>query len=251
MNKSIAFFIQARTGSTRLTNKVLLPFDEETSILGILIKKLQINFSEIPLVVCTSSLTNDDAIVTFCEILNVTCFRGSESNVLERFIAAAKHFETEVVIRICADNPFLDMGFIAELLKFYHENPNADYWSFKNASDTPAIRTHFGLFAEMVTVKALEKVSELTNDPLYTEHVTNYIYSNDIFRSQLKTLPDFLNHRNDLRFTIDDAVDFKLLQEVYLYHKHNFSNIQKTILWVEKNPLLLKIMVDNINKYSK
>lgn len=251
MNKTIAFFIQARTGSTRLPNKVLLPFDEETSILGILIKKLQTHFSEIPLVVCTSSATNDDAIVTFCENINVTCFRGSENNVLERFIAAAKHFETEVVIRICADNPFLNMSFIAELLEFYNENPKADYWSFKNTADVPAIKTHFGFFAEIVTTKALEKVSELTNDSLYTEHVTNFIYSNTFFSSQLKVMPDFLKHRNDLRFTIDDSTDFELLKEVYHYYKQNNYSIEKTILWVEKNPLLLNNMVANIKKYSK
>ena len=251
MNKSIAFFIQARTGSTRLPNKVLLPFDNENSILGILIQQLQAHFEQIPLVVCTSTVTNDDAIVTFCENLNVACFRGSENNVLERFIDAAKHFETKVVIRICADNPFLDMGFIAELLDFYNENPSADYWSFKNAADVPAVKTHFGFFAEIVTFKALKKVSQLTSDALYTEHVTNFVYSNTEFNSQLKVMPDFLKHRNDLRFTIDDALDFELLKEVFQFHKENKYNIQKTILWVEKNPLLLNNMVVNIKKYSK
>ncbi|MFY8069067.1 MAG: cytidylyltransferase domain-containing protein [Flavobacterium sp.] len=251
MNKSIAFFIQARTGSSRLPNKVLLSFDNENCILGILIQQLQTHFKQIPLVVCTSTAANDDVIVSFCESLNVTCFRGSENNVLERFIDAAKHFETKVVVRICADNPFLDMGFIAELLDFYTENPSADYWSFKNATDVPAIKTHFGFFAEIVTLDALKKVSQLTDDPLYTEHVTNFVYSNAEFNSQLKVMPDFLKHRNDLRFTIDDATDFELLKEVFQFHKENKYNIEKTILWVEKNPLLLNNMVANIKKYSK
>lgn len=251
MNKSIAFFIQARTGSTRLPNKVLLPFDEETSILGILIKKLQTHFSEIPLVVCTSSDANDDVIADYCKTLQVSCFRGSEQNVLQRFIEAAKVNEAEIVIRICADNPFLDMNFITELLQFYKDYPNSDYWSFKNAIGVPVIKTHFGFFAEIVTTKALEKVSQLTKDSLYTEHVTNYIYSNEIFISQLKELPNFLKHRDDLRFTIDDNTDFELLKEVYQYHKQNNYSIEKTILWVEKNPLLLSNMVANIKKYSK
>ena len=74
MNKSIAFFIQARTGSSRLPNKVLLSFDNENCILGILIQQLQTHFKQIPLVVCTSTATNDDAIVSFAS-LDVTCFR--------------------------------------------------------------------------------------------------------------------------------------------------------------------------------
>lgn len=251
MNKSIAFFIQARTGSTRLPNKVLLSFDGETSILGILIKKLQTHFSEIRLVVCTSSATSNDVIADYCKTLQVSCFRGSEQNVLQRFIEAAKVNETEIIIRICADNPFLDMNFISALLQFYKDNSKADYWSFKNAAGVPVIRTHFGFFAEIVTAKALEKVSKLTKDSSYSEHVTNYIYSNEIFISQLKELPNFLKHRNDLRFTIDDSIDFELLKEVYQYHKQNSYSIEKTILWVEKNPLLLNNMVANIKKYSK
>jgi spore coat polysaccharide biosynthesis protein SpsF len=251
MNKAIAFFIQARTGSSRLPNKVLLSFDNENCILGILIRQLQTHFKQIPLVVCTSTAANDDAIVSFCEKMNVTCFRGSENNVLERFIDAAKHYETKVVVRICADNPFLDMGFISELLDFYTENPSADYWSFKNATDVPAIKTHFGFFAEIVTLDALKKVSQLTDDSLYTEHVTNFVYSNAEFNSQLKVMPDFLKHRNDLRFTIDDATDFELLKEVFQFYKENKYDIEKTILWVEKNPLLLNNMVANIKKYSK
>lgn len=251
MNKTIAFFIQARTGSTRLPNKVLLPFDEETSILGILIKKLQTHFSEIPLVVCTSSATNDDAIVTFCENINVTCFRGSENNVLERFIAAAKHFETEVVIRICADNPFLDVEFLKELIQFYEQNPNNDYWSFKNSFNTPVIKTHFGFFAEIVTTKALKKVLNKTDDKLYLEHVTNYIYSNSEFNIKLKQLPSYLKNRTDLRFTIDDAEDFSLMKELYSCYIENNCNLEQTIRFVDDNEMYLNRMIQNIKKYSK
>jgi spore coat polysaccharide biosynthesis protein SpsF len=54
-----------------------------------------------------------------------------------------------------------------------------DYVSFKNAEGTPAILTHWGLFAEVVSRKALVKAHEATeNHPggaFYREHVTNYI----------------------------------------------------------------------------
>jgi spore coat polysaccharide biosynthesis protein SpsF (cytidylyltransferase family) len=85
---------------------------------------------------------------------------------------------------------------------------------------------------------------------LYTEHVTNYIYSNTLFSSQLKVMPDFLKHRNDLRFTIDDTIDFELLKEVFQFHKENKYNIEKTILWVEKNPLLFLLYCVTISKFA-
>ena len=53
--------VQARTGSTRLPNKVLLPFYKEQCILDIILQKLKtLNY---PVVVATSSHPNDNKIV--------------------------------------------------------------------------------------------------------------------------------------------------------------------------------------------
>ena len=67
------------------------------------------------------------------------------------------------------------------------------------------------------------------------------------FNSQLKVMPDFLKHRNDLRFTIDDTTDFELLKGVFQFHKENKYNIEKPFCGL-KNPLLLNNMVANIKK---
>jgi spore coat polysaccharide biosynthesis protein SpsF len=248
---NIAFFIQARLGSTRLPRKVLLPFVGDSCILDILIEKLKKNFSKVPLYICTSVNSHDDEIENFCLMNNVNFFRGNENNVLKRFTDAALDKNVDVIIRICADNPFLDIDFLKELIVYYKQNPNADYWSFKNFDNVPVIKTHFGFFAEIVTVKALQKVNLLTNDSIYLEHVTNYIYSHKEFDCELKSLPNFLLNRNDLRFTIDDENDFNELQSVYQYYKSVNYDLRKTISYVDKNNVILNSMIHNIKKYSK
>lgn len=244
-------FIQARTGSTRLPNKILLPFFDGKSILEIIVEKLKKKFPLMLIIVCTTNDVKDDAVVEFCEKRNVDYFRGDEKNVLKRFIEAGCFYKTQNIVRICADNPFLDLNFLEELIRFHNENPKADYWSYKNSNDVPVIKTHFGLFAEIVTTDALLKVASITSKSIYLEHVTNFVYENDLFESKLKTLPGFLQEKDNLRFTIDDFSDFEMLQEVYNYYSEVSYDIEKTILFVEKNPLILKTMTENINKYSK
>lgn len=238
-------------GSNRLPGKVLMPFDEDNSILKIITSKLTENFKEIPVIICTSEAQIDTKIVSFCNENNLTSFRGSEQNVLQRFLDAAAFYNVDIIIRVCADNPFLSIDFLNELLTYFYKNQNADYWSFKNAKEIPVIKTHFGFFAEIVTKDALQKVILNTNDNLYLEHVTNYIYSHPNFKCKLKNLPDYLNEREDLRFTIDDEDDFSILQLLYQEHKKNNQDLKKTILYIDENKVFLDKMMNNINKYSK
>jgi spore coat polysaccharide biosynthesis protein SpsF len=249
--KNIAFYIQARTGSTRLPNKILLAFENENSILDIIVDKIATNFPDIPIVVCTTINVSDNKIEELCIRKSISYFRGCESNVLNRFLEASEKFNTDVIIRICADNPFLDIGFLNELIEFYKSNIYADYWSFKNCNNVPVIKMHYGFFAEIVTKEALRKVSQLTTEAYYLEHVTNYIYSHTGFICILKSLPDFLNRREDLRFTIDDNEDFKILQDVYKFHKENSYEIRKTISHVDKIKYISDAMMRNIKKHSK
>ncbi|MGX7668098.1 cytidylyltransferase domain-containing protein [Flavobacterium pedocola] len=246
-----AFFIQARVGSTRLPGKVLLPFYGNSSILDLVTENIKSAFPDISLVLCTSTSSADDLIVDFCKKNGIDCFRGSENNVLSRFTEAADFYGVSTVIRICADNPFLDVSFLKELLDFYAENPNADYWSFKNTAGTPVIKTHYGFFAEIVTNEALQAVLQRTDDPLYLEHVTNFVYAHDGFEVRLKELPDYLKDRTDLRFTIDDEDDFENLKPVYQFYKNNNQDLRKTVLFVDQNSSVRDKMIANIKKYSK
>ena len=165
-NLKIAFFIQARMGSNRLPGKVLMPFDGDKSILEIITSKIKANFKEIPLVICTSEAQIDDEIISFCDENNLDYYRGSEQNVLQRFLDAAAFYNVDIIIRVCADNPFLSVDFLNELLAYFYKNQDADYWSFKNAQEIPVIKTHFGFFAEIVTKEALQKVIQKIKEVL-------------------------------------------------------------------------------------
>ena len=215
--------VQARTGSTRLPNKVLLPFYQEQCILDIIIQKLKtLNH---PLVVATSNHPNDNEIVKAASRNNVHFFAASEENVLERFIDCARENNFSNIIRVCADNPFIDTSFIEELV-----NESADY-SAHFFQDKPSIQTHWGVFTEFVSLTALEKIQSLTKEKIYLEHVTNYIYQNPELFTITKMNPPILCQANDIRLTVDTAEDFKLAQTLYKLCVEKNSNFNlSTIL---------------------
>ena len=70
-------------------------------------------------------------------------YRGSEEDVLERFIGAAREYDFHNLIRICADNPFLDVKGTVSLLNFHLENQN-DYTGYKLSNGLPSIKSHSG-----------------------------------------------------------------------------------------------------------
>ena len=208
--------VQARTGSTRLPNKVLIPFYQEHCILDIIIQKLKtLNY---PVVVATSKHPNDNEIVKAAKRNNIHFFTGSEENVLERYIYCAQENNFSNIIRVCADNPFIDTSFIEELV-----DESADY-SAHFFQDKPSIQTHWGVFAEFVSLAALEKIHSLTKEKTYLEHVTNYIYQNPDLFTITKMNPPILCQANDIRLTVDTDEDFKLAQTLYKICVEKYSN---------------------------
>ena len=251
-HKDLGFIIQARTASTRLSGKVLKPFFNEKSILEILLEKLLVYKQKYPIVIATSKNKNDDILVTFANKFGVGIFRGDEHDVLKRYINTAKEFNIETIVRVCSDNPFIEPLYIESLIDIFYETETIEYCSFKNINGKPVIKTHLGLFVEIVTLNGLEKAHKETNNKEYLEHVTNYLYSHpEKFSIHLVEVPNIVFNRNDLRFTIDDQQDFDNLSQVYKYYVKCGFDILQTIEFIDTNPIIKNKMMNNITKYNK
>ncbi|HEY5462836.1 MAG TPA: hypothetical protein VIJ95_06220 [Hanamia sp.] len=243
--------IQARTGSIRLPNKMILPFYEGRGILELLIKKLKINIPEIPIILATTNNAKDDCLTFIGEKLKVDVFRGHENNVLERYIKAAEYFKITKIIRICADNPFLDMNYLKDLLKEF-ENNSVEYLAFSTIHNIPTIKTHYGFWAEGVSLSALKKVRELTNEKIFLEHVTNFIYSNkESFSQKYITIsPEIEN--SVVRLTVDTIEDFNLAQEIYIQaKKEKISGAIALVKFISTRPKWIQQMVRQIELNTK
>lgn len=249
---NIQIIIQARLSSTRMPKKVLKPFHDHECILDIQLIALK-RYSNFPLIIATTDQPADDKIEDFAQHHQVKVFRGSEADVLSRFIEAS---DADFIVRICSDNPFMQLESINEFLMAM--SSETDYISFADTEGTPAIRTHWGLYPEIVSrealVKAHEETEKIEDGAFYREHVTNYIYGNpEKFNVKLLPAPEIIRDRKDLRFTIDTPEDFESMQKLYEIIQKNGGDfsLENLVRTADEHEEIKAVMGEGIAKFSK
>lgn len=259
----IIIIIQARSNSSRLPNKVLLPFYNDQTILDIILSKLKHNKYDIPIILATTNKKKDNKLVNCAIKHNINYYRGSEEDVLDRYYHALKTYNKKYCIRVCSDNPFLSLKYLDDLIfEAYKTNYDYDYVAYTHDNKIPTIKTHIGLFCEFVSRKAINYIYNNTTyekDKIFREHVTNFIYNDDnkhLFN--IKLLPIFIiPNFSQYRLTLDTERDFKILRHIYEYLMKNnketgeisinkiFNTINKVFPnYVEK----MKVEIMNNNK---
>jgi spore coat polysaccharide biosynthesis protein SpsF len=239
--------IQARKGATRLPNKMVLPFYQDKGVLELLIKKIKKQYPNTIIVLATTDNKADDELEQIALENEIQCYRGDENNVLSRFIEVGEQYHLKNIIRVCADNPFLDVLHIQELTSKIEEG-KYDYVSYKNNKGTPVIKTHLGLFTEAASLNALKSIAKNTDKKLYLEHVTNYLYTHD-YEIKLLDLPEYFNNTDSIRLTLDTLEDFQL--EKALYSKLKDASTKELIEYIKHDKNIIGKMKEQIIKNTK
>lgn len=245
--------IQIRTNSKRLPGKMIRPFYREQTIPDLIIERIEPLFGADHIVVATTTSSLDDPIREMAGRHGVKCFSGSEMDVLGRFLGAIDLFELKKVIRICADNPFLRAEYLSLLMDSF-DSDELDYATFAFPDGTPIALSHIGLFAEMMTAEFLRKINQITQDPFFHEHVTNYVYTHrDEFRTRFIPVPEPVNLRRDIRLTIDTATDFENLAILYKHLRERIPgySVQELVHEIDTTPGLIESMQREIARNTK
>ncbi|MFA6440658.1 MAG: NTP transferase domain-containing protein, partial [Bacteriovoracaceae bacterium] len=111
MEKCAIAVIQARMSSTRLSGKVLLPLAGRPVIWHIVDRLKQCQYID-SVVVATSTDTSDDVLAEYLGNNNIACYRGSLTNVLDRFLVALHSTTNPFCVRITGDCPLIEPKFI-------------------------------------------------------------------------------------------------------------------------------------------
>jgi spore coat polysaccharide biosynthesis protein SpsF (cytidylyltransferase family) len=198
--------LQARTSSTRLPGKVLLPILGRP-MLGLQLERLKRCTSLSNLVVATSVDSSDDALAELCQLEGVDCFRGSLLDVLDRFIGAARAYSPDIVVRLTGDCPLTDPFLVDELVSKFVAS-DLDYLSNCEPPTYPD-----GLDVEVIRFSALEIAGREATLPSHREHVTPFVRRQpDRFR-----VGNYVDgeDRSWMRWTVDEAEDFEFVKTVY------------------------------------
>lgn len=249
---NIGIIVQARMGSTRLPGKILKKFYGNDTLIETLIKNLH-KVENAKVIIATSINSNNDELEEFLKAKGEIVYRGSENDVLDRFIQAAEANNVDGIIRICSDNPFLDWHGVAKLVE-KAKSSNADYIGFR-INDTPSIKTHFGFWGEFVTLNALKKVEKTTEkDTPAHEHVTIHIYTHpEDYMCEWIDGPAFLQGRNDIRLTIDTPEDMLNAKQIYsdLKSKNDNFSLKDVVEYLDLHKNFKESMLKIINNNQK
>ncbi|MCI9429498.1 MAG: NTP transferase domain-containing protein [Lachnospiraceae bacterium] len=212
--------IQARCGSTRLPGKILKVIHDRT-LLDHIIDRLKALQEEAVIVIATSTLPGDDRVEQFCREKGVLCFRGSESNVLSRYYECAREQGFDHIVRLTADNPFVDVEEVDRLIAFHKESGNDFSESF---SQLP-----IGVGAEIFCFSALEEDMKRASMPHHFEHVDEYILENmDKFKTGTLRVEESKN-RPDVRLTVDTQEDYEKACYIAAHSKTGLATTQEAI----------------------
>lgn len=198
----------ARTNSNRVKRKLF------KSILGINLLKRSIDIAKSinfidKIVLATTTNSSDNVIVKECQTHNIEYFRGSESNVLERFFKCIQSQEIvyDHAVRYCCDNYLCNQELIEENIKRIIDK--------KLDLVTPG---EFSLCTKgtsqvVLSIECLKKIYEKAKKDVYLEHVENYCLENwKQFRIDYQIVQKKYYFKN-LNFSLDTSKDFNFIEK--------------------------------------
>ncbi|MEY3200845.1 MAG: hypothetical protein RIR70_395, partial [Pseudomonadota bacterium] len=204
--KTVAI-VQARMGSTRLPNKVMMPIGG-VPMIDRLLSRLSRAREIDQIVIATSDAERNVPLAEHVRKLGYLCVMGSENDVLDRYVMAARVAGADIVIRITGDCPLIDPELVDKAIRAFRQ-AGVDYLSNTDPATFPD-----GLDTEVFTRAALETAWQETREPFDREHVTPYLRRHPQFRREA------LCHTEDhssLRWTVDEAADAEVIRNVFAH----------------------------------
>ncbi|MBI3548552.1 MAG: glycosyltransferase family protein [Elusimicrobia bacterium] len=229
--------VQARMTSTRLPGKVLMDL-AGAPMLTQQLRRLKRCKSVDEIVVAATENAADEAIRALAAAEGVSCFRGSENDVLSRYAGAARQAQADLIVRVTSDCPLIDPEQTDRVVRELEDSKGAcDYAS--NVIERTFPR---GLDAEAMTRQALERMDREAKSPPAREHVTYYLLKEhpELFKTRIVV---DIEDNSDLRWTVDTPEDLELARRLYaaLDLGRKFLPYRDILAYVRKTPELVAI----------
>lgn len=232
-----AIVVQARTSSSRLPGKVLLPLLGEP-LLARMLERLQAMRTAATLVVATTVDPSDDPIVSLCHRLGVRVFRGHPTDCLERHLGAAESVAADVVVKIPSDCPLIDPAVVDRVLAQWAQSAGRyDYLSNLHPPSWPD-----GQDVEVMSFDALSTANREATRPLEREHTTPFFWENPE-RFALGNVAWERDLFQTHRWVVDYPDDLRFVAAVFekLYRQKPIFSVEDVVELVENHPHLAQL----------
>lgn len=243
----IIAIVQARTTSTRLNRKVLLPLGEKNVLLT-QIERIQKSKLIDNIIVATSTQSEDDIIEKICLREKINVFRGDLYNLLDRHYQCAKVYNADIVLKIPSDCPLISPSIIDKVIsKFLELYPHIDYVSNLHPPTYPD-----GNDVEVMSFNALEIAWKEAKKDFELEHTTPYIWENpDKFKLANVEWETGWNYSKSIRLTLDYLEDYILIKTIFeeLYFTKPDFELNDIINLLKAKPYYCEINEKYLGEY--
>jgi spore coat polysaccharide biosynthesis protein SpsF len=228
--KRIVAIIQARMGSSRLPGKVMMNVGDRT-VLAHLVERLKSVSTIHQVVVATTMNSRDSEIVDHCRELRTAVYRGSEEDVLGRYVEAARQFHADIVFRATSDEPYKDPEVIQQVLDAHLES-RVDYTCNNLIPTFPN-----GSTVEIVNFPVLEKTARVGKHPADREHVTFYMRNRPSEFRICNVEAQGRLRRPELRYCLDTQEDLRVVKAIFdhLGSKKPYFTMRQIINFLDNN----------------
>ena len=230
MDHKVLTLIAVRLKSSRLPRKALADLSGESLIIR-LTERVQQATIPTEVIWCTSTHSQDDPLEKLASEHGIFCFRGSELDVMSRFINVAEQRKASTLVRVTGDNPLTD-PIMMDVMIQAHLKKGVEY-TF--TEDLPV-----GTRPEIIDLDMLKRCHQLLQDPDSSEYMTWMLNRPDQFRT-LKISANLLEiKRPEIILTVDVEDDLRVVRSIYENFNGNPPKLQEIILWLDLNPGFIK-----------
>jgi len=224
---TIPVFITARMGSTRLPGKHLLDICGKPIIEQMIIRIKQAKLPAF-IVLCTTSVPEDDVFVDIANRCNVKIFRGNPIDILKRWLDAADYFSIQYFISAEADDVFCDPEYIDMIIEEFRNIPY-DYITCRGLP--------FGVTPTGINVEALRKICKLKKED-DTEGQERFFTKTGLFKVRYIDINDPNKSNTEVRMTLDYPEDYEFFREVfkYLFRGDNYFSLSEILNLLKEHP---------------
>jgi len=187
----IAIFIPVRVKSTRLPKKPLLRIKGKT-VIEHLIQRAKLAKLPRLIVLCTTTSPDDTILVDIAKKQDVDYFKGSEKDILNRYLNAALKYDLDFIVNVDGDDVFCDPDLIDKTIEAYVKT-GADFIKWGGLP--------FGASPCGIKVKALKKVCQIKDETDTETGWSRYFTDTSIFKVHVLKSDDKELNRPDLRMT--------------------------------------------------
>ena len=200
-----AVIVQARMGSVRSPGKINYRLLDEP-MLAYQIKRLQIGGID-NIIIATTCLLEDNRTEAIAKEAGASCFRGSQNDVLARYLACCQKFEVKNAIRVGGDDPLIDPEGIKVLIDTHKECKSDLVYASHSEGWI------YGTAAELITSKSLILACEAAESASDREHVVSFLKQSELF-SKTAVTPEISMRRSDIFLSVDYQEDLDLICQI-------------------------------------